>query len=147
MILVLHEHLATPALYQEFTVGAKNLQVTNIGVHLYRHGAPAGTVAVLVHPAGGGTPLVTSPSLSLASIGGPETYWHGYQRFSTPVMLKKNTTYRVSLSTASYSFSESAYIGWVDDRTWSKVSPLYSPGLYALDFELFTTDYPEKGTY
>ena len=152
MILVVHEKPTATALYQKFTVGAKDLQVVKVGIHLYRHGLPSGSLYIQILDAGG-TPIVTSSDprpvhTDLASA--TYTYWHGYYRFTIPCALKKNTTYQIALGSSGYAFSESAYYGWCGDHTWRKVAPLYSPAAGAnspMDFELFVTDYPEKGTY
>lgn len=103
-------------LYQDFSFKL-NKSVKAIRPNLYLHNSPSGTFTVSLKE---GATTLASKSYTMAQIESlagftANQYHHGYFTFEFDdyINLKNNKTYRIELSAAAYTFSESAYIGWI----------------------------------
>jgi hypothetical protein len=103
----------------------KILNLYAFRLHLYKQGNPSGSLFVRIKDAQGGT-IADSEPISISSISNAD-YFHGYVRFLISYPLKINTEYFISLKQSGYSFSESAFIGWVQDLGLQRVTATYSP--------------------
>ena len=144
MQLWVHELQATGYLYQQITVGTRDIQLYAIRPHIMKFAAPAGSLTMRILDTNGKI-IDSSETLAISSVlTGLGTWPHGYQRFLISTELKANTIYRIALvASAGYAFSESAYIGWANDYDFRRVTASYTPsfGPYAaLDTELWVNE-------
>lgn len=115
MSKILVEELKT-SLEQDFTANKKHV-LKSIRLWLYKHLSPSGNIYIEVIQ--GGQTIATSGNITSAYLEANTdatalNYSHGYIRFDftdTFVILKGNFTVR--LNSSGYSFSDSAYFGWV----------------------------------
>lgn len=136
MILQVHE-LQTE-LKQKFRATA-NIDLYAIRLHLYRHLLPAGNLFLELRTAAG-ILIKTSEVIAISAIPHTENYYHGYIRFLLSYPLRKDLEYYVALKSTGYSYSGSAFIGWVNDFDLKRVDSAYAPnaGISApLGFELW----------
>ena len=144
MILIVHELLTE--LSQDIATDYKVHQVVSVRPHLYRHGSPAGSVALEIRDAEGNT-VAASNTRSIDSIGSG-TYWHGYAEFQISAQLMKDTSYRLVLTASGYTFDESGYLGWCNGFDLGKYEAGYSPSQWfsaPLDFEVWSRAQVKKG--
>lgn len=124
-------------LYQDL-VATSNTDIHAVRLHLYKHNSPAGSLIVKLADTQGKV-FATSDTVSISSITG--TFFHGYVRFLVSYPIKKNTQFRVYLTSSGYTFGESAYIGWCNDFDLRKYTATYSPNQStraALDLEVWS---------
>ncbi len=134
------------SLYQTITVGSKPLQLAAIRPHLMRWLAPAGSLTVQIWD-GNRNLVETSPSMTIASLGSGN-YWHGYQRFYMNSFLRAGTVYRIAVVASGYTFSESAYFGWVNAYDLRKAPSTFTPNAGAnaeFDLELWESKEASMG--
>lgn len=134
------------SLSQTITVGTSNIQVSAIRPHLIRWLAPAGTLTVQIWDANGNL-VESSAAQSIASLG-IGNYWHGYQRFYLNSMLRAGGVYKIAVVSSGYTFSESAYFGWVNDFDLRKVPATFTPSAgaaAAFDLELWESKEASMG--
>ena len=81
-----------------------------IRLDLVKYANPAGSIKVTIKDEHDNT-VATSPLLAISTIS-EELYYHGFIRFDISAHLKANTSYKIVLSSQSYMFSDSNYIGW-----------------------------------
>lgn len=145
MKLIVHELLTS--LSQTITVGTEHLLVYGIRPHLYRHGAPTGTLTIQLQD-DSGKKIQDIETINISAIPAGN-YYHGYIRFQSNVPIKAYTTYTIALiAGGGYSFSESAYIGWCKDYDLKKVQTAWSPSIgcnAGLDLELWATLMHKRG--
>lgn len=111
-------------LFQEITP-EQNTQVEAIRINLIKFNNPAGNFTVEVHDSNGGLIGTSADSFSASSMS-PSSFFHGMIRFNINVQLKKNTPYRIVLKATGYTFSESAYIGWISGYDLEIYPPSYT---------------------
>ena len=137
MKLLIEELATSGSLFQEITVGDDNIFLTNVRLHLYKHGHPPGGVTCEIQDTNGRT-IKASAAVTVSAIDADITptssdFFHGLVRFTLDTPLKKNTNYRVALiAGGSYAFSEAAapttgYLGWCKDYDLRKIDTDYSP--------------------
>lgn len=134
MKLVMKELGLGPVTEQEITSPDSHSMLSAVRPHLYRHNFPLGSLKIALLDSNK-VFLQHSNSVNIADIDiddGPlgRAFFHGYVRFDIDYPLVANTNYWLRLDSTGYSFSESAYIGWVkDDPDHRKYDALYSPNL------------------
>ena len=112
--------------FQEITP-TNNTFVEAIRLNLYKHNAPAGTVAVQVQDTNGKV-IATSNSVTITDIS-VVAFFHGLVRFDVSASLKASVTYRMAVSTSGYTFADASYLGWVKDSHGRRIYDLgYSAG-------------------
>lgn len=109
MHLIVHE-LKSLSLKQKFTTPDRFVDVVHVRPHLYKHLSPSGNFKMQIQNDEGGK-ISESNTLTAANISS-SSYFHGYIRFDIKAHLRPNTEYYFALIGSSYTFSESAYIGW-----------------------------------
>lgn len=131
MKLVIKELDGSAAPLQKIATGDEDSFLHAIRPHLYRHNAPAGSVKIQLLNASQ-VLLKDSELISILNIdvdsgtlGLP--FFHGYVRFVMNYPLAKNTDYFLKLVGVGYTFSEAAYVGWVNDYDLRKVECSVSP--------------------
>lgn len=126
-------------LYQSITM-TKNVNLTNVRMHLLKHGAPAGSLKVQILDTNGFL-IEESNVVTIASItAATGAYFHGQVRFDISTPLMSGQTYRINLVGVGYTFSETDYIAVNNDLNFAKVTKDYIPTEsfdYALDMELW----------
>lgn len=101
----------------------RNVIVEAIRPHLYRHNFPTGNLKLQILTIAD-VLVAESEEIAIEDIGEMD-FFHGYVRFYINAYLKKDTQYKIRLtSTDGYVFDESAYCGWVNG---------YDLGKYQLD--------------
>ena len=126
MQLVLDELGNTAAyLQQKITVGSRDINVRYVRPHLYKHLAPAGSVAIEIRDASQ-VLIATSDSVTITDIDAAN-YFHGEVRFDVSARLLKNTSYYIRLVSSGYSYAANAFIGWCQDFDLRKVGVDYTP--------------------
>lgn len=117
-----------------------NLIVEAFRPHIYRHNSPTGSLRIKVND-NNGKLIKQSSAVTISSIG-TLAFFHGLVKFDINVGLQKDQSYRIELvGEGGYTFSESAYIGWVNDFDLRRVSASYSPNVdfnAALGMEIWT---------
>ena len=112
--LVIEELLDT--LYQDFTVKVNTI-VDSIRLNLYMHNSPSGTFTVNLKEDATTIATKAYTAAEIETLAGftANQYHHGYFtfEFDSHYPIKRNTTYRIELTSSGYSFSESAYIAWI----------------------------------
>ena len=140
MKLVVIELGASP-ISQKLNTGTKPVFVEAIRPHLYRHNFAAGTLQMLVYDSTGTTLVASSQTLNISALDSGFAYSHGYYTFNVNVGLAANTTYTFQLVGAGgYTFSESAYVGWVNGLDLGKYPATTTPTdafHYPLDIEVW----------
>jgi hypothetical protein len=111
---LLLDELRTTPLRQKLNC-TETVIVTAIRPHLYVHGSPAGTLRMDIYNAADSTLLASSNSLTITSLK-TLAYAHKYYRFDVSWGLVENTIYTIRLVGTGYTFSESAYVGWIKDN-------------------------------
>ena len=128
-------------LAQQLTTGTQPQFVEALRPHLYRHNFASGTLQMLVYDSAGSTLIASSQTLNISQLDGGFAYSHGYYTFNVNVGLAANTTYTFKLVGASgYTFSEAAYIGWVNGLDLGKYPATTTPSdafHYPLDIEVW----------
>jgi hypothetical protein len=120
-------HELRTSLYQEFTVTGRDREIYALRPHLAKYGSPAGTFYMEVQDSSGQV-IATSESFTASQILPDNgTYPHGYQRFLISCALKVGRVIRVALKASGYTFSESAYIGWLNDYDLRSNAISYTP--------------------
>lgn len=107
--------------------------VEAVRLHLYKHGAPAGSLFVEIRDEHGQM-IATSEVIPIESLS-ESLYFHGQIRFFISAYLRPSAVYQIVLCSTGYSFNESAYVGWCCDfdfNTYPKNSK------YAQDYEIWT---------
>lgn len=107
--------------------------VEAVRLHLYKHGAPGGSLFVEIRDEQSQL-IATSETISIGSIS-EMMYFHGQVRFNINVYLRPASIYQLVLKSSGYSFSEGAYVGWCldfDFNTYPKNSA------HAHDYEIWT---------
>ncbi len=130
MTLLLHE-LKNSELFQVIKP-EQNEFVKAIRLHLYKHNNPAGSLRVEVRDINN-KKVAVSDAVLIADI--PGQFYHGLITFNISVSLKSGTEYRVYLTNdESYSFSESAFVGWCNSydltsypATYTNNNSIYAP--------------------
>lgn len=119
---------------QEITIKDTNVNLTNVRLDLYRHNSPAGSLVVRVKDQND-RQIAESNSVTITSIGS-DSYFHGWVTFNVTAALRKEQSYRFTLDSSGYSFSEAAYVGWnkqwdrpVSDISYSAPNADYSSAL------------------
>lgn len=133
MKLVVHELITT--LSQQVTA-TKNFNLSNIRPHIYKHGSPSGSLQILIEDIN--NKLVASSNIIAISSLSTLAYAHKYYKFDVITPIKLGGIYKITLKGISYTFSESAYIGWCLDYDLRKYTATYSPNAgikSAFDFE------------
>ena len=127
MTLAVQELVAGVPLAQTLVTPPKNVFVEVLRPHLVRYGSPAGTLQMLVLDSTN-TQIAASNVLTISSLAPTFGYAHGYWEFDVNAGLKANQSYTFKLvSGGGYSFSESAYVGWVNGCDLGKYSPTTAP--------------------
>ena len=115
MTTLVVEELRT-TLYQEFSLKTKE-SIKAIRPYLYLHNSPAGTFTLTLKESGA---TIDSKSYTAAQIEAAagftaNQYHHAYINFEfdSHLTLKRDTTYRIELSSAGYTFGDAAYVGWI----------------------------------
>lgn len=115
MTTLVVEQLET-TLSQEFTVTSnRRAQLYAIRPYLYMHNTPLGTFSLELKR---GSDVLTTKTFTCSDIQSDlstaNDYAHIYKALllDSPVMIEKGT-YTLELSASGYSFSESAYLGWI----------------------------------
>ena len=103
-------------LSQDFTINLnRRYSIEGIRPYIYMHNAPAGTFTLSVKD---GVTTLASQTFDSAEIKSDlstaDNYAHVWKRlvFDNPFQLSLGT-YTLELSSAGYTFAESAYIGWI----------------------------------
>jgi hypothetical protein len=102
--------------HEQVFTATKRINVAAITPWIYKHLSPAGTFTMEITQ--GSTTWtstgVTSADIEANSDATPTNYFHGYYRFdfSGPIVINPGS-FTVRLNSSGYTFSESAYIGWV----------------------------------
>jgi hypothetical protein len=136
MKLIVSE-LKTELLYQA-VIPSKSIQIAVIRPHIYIHNAPSGYLFLQILDVNNQV-IVESNHVSIVTIN-PFGFYHGYIQFDINLYVKKNTQYRILLSSSGYTFNESAYVGWCNDYDLAKYSMDYVPvsNIYnPLDLEIW----------
>lgn len=111
----------------EFTI------VEAVRLHLYKHGAPGGSLFVEIRDEQSQL-IATSETILIGSIS-EMTFFHGQVRFYVSAYLRPESVYQLVLKSSGYSFSEGAYVGWCldfDFNTYQKNSN------HAHDYEIWS---------
>jgi hypothetical protein len=139
MRLVVHELLTGATDLQQIVTPDRNTIVEAIRPHLYRHNFASGSLKVQILD-GSDVLLAESAAVAISSID-TANYFHGYVRFDVTAYLAKDTPYKVRLVNAGgYTFSEAAYVGWVNGYDLGKYPPSTVPAndqYYPLDLEIW----------
>lgn len=143
MKLAVFELLNSDSMTQKFTVGDSPIVVNCFRLHLYKHLAPAGTLYVKLEDANGNL-IKLSSAVTISSISSAN-YFHGFVKFDCPVSLMANTSYYLELTASGYSYSGSAFIGWVQAGALANHSDSYSGA--ALNFEIWAEKGLQKGVF
>jgi hypothetical protein len=118
---------------------SRNTIVVAIRPHLYRHNFASGGLKLQILDESD-TLVSESGEIQIEDIGTSD-FFHGYVRFYINAYLERDTKYTVKmLPTGSYSFDESAYIGWANSFDLAKYSPTTLPfnvAEYPLDLEIW----------
>ena len=126
----------------------RDLTVTAIRPHLYKHNAPSGNLKLQILDSTATTVIAESEEILITDISAAN-YFHGYVRFYIDARLAKGTDYVCRLlSTGGYSFSESDYIGLCLDYDLAKYAKSYTPGNNyetAYDLEIWEKKDVRKG--
>lgn len=121
MILLVEELVTELAQGVKSTSGVRN--VRHVRPHLFRKGAPAGTLKVEIRDSSGGL-IATSPTVAISAIG-TLTYAHGYVKFDVTAQLAPGVTYQIALVPGGgYTFAESDWIGWCNGYDLGKYPPI-----------------------
>lgn len=137
MKLIVNE-LKSGLLYQELTP-TKNTIVSAIRPHLYIQNIPTGSLKIQILDQNNEL-IAESETIAISSITS-SSYYHGYVRFYIDFYMQANVTYRIRLVGSSYSFSESAYVGWCNSFDLAKYPLNYTPSNstnYPLDLEIWS---------
>jgi hypothetical protein len=132
------QELMSSAIEQDFTP-SNNTIVEAIRPHIYRHNMPSGSLQLAIYDSSN-TLIATSDTVSISAIG-ILAFYHGYIRFDINAYLQEGQLYKMKLSSSGgYSFSESAYCGWVNGLDLGKYPPSSVPAdswHYPLDYEIW----------
>lgn len=135
MKLVVHE--LKPSVFQ-VVKPTKTYAVEHIRPHIYKHGAPTGSVRVVIQDSDGLT-VATSNEIVSGDLGG--AYFHGYVRFDIKVHLRADQQYRVLIEHVGFtSFDEANFFGVCTDFDLRKYDFIYlapSNLLAPLDIEFW----------
>lgn len=117
-------------LTQEVTLNLTPRQhLAAVRPHLYVHNNPAGTFTFAVLNAADA--VLTSDTFTSADVytalGTSDDYAHAYFTISFEYRHLPPGTYKLRLSSSGYTFSESAYLGWVRDHEDLIVPLDYTP--------------------
>jgi hypothetical protein len=132
-----HELLTSGEIKQHIVTGDDNILLTNIQLHLYKHGHPPGGMSCEVQDSNQNT-ILASSDVTIAAIDADISsadFFHGLVRFDLTYPLRSNSTYYVSLkANGSYAFNETAsgstgYVGWVAGSDWNYTSNDYEPSI------------------
>lgn len=125
MKLVVFELLDSSTLEQSMRA-TRNVNVRAIRPHIYRHNFPSGTLRIQIFNSDDEM-VAESETIEIEDIA-LDDFFHGYVRFYVDAFLKKGEEYRfVLVGDDGYSFSESAYCGWVSGYDLAKYSPVTPP--------------------
>jgi hypothetical protein len=136
MKLVVQELNASPI--TQVITPSRHVLIEAIRPHIYRHNLPAGTVKLQIHD-DAAVLVAESEAITITNIG-TLAFFHGYQRFYIDAWLAKDQDYTLSLVGTGYSFSESAYVGWVNGHDLAKYPLVGTPAShlqYPYDFEIW----------
>ncbi len=137
MKLIVHELEASPL--NQVIVPSRYTIVEAVRPHLVLYNNPTGTLTLSILD---DTALViaTSAVVNIADIA-TLAYFHGYVKFDINAYLAKDREYTLRLSgSGGYSFSESAYVGWVNGHDLAKYPTITVPAghfHYPLDYEVW----------
>lgn len=137
MKLVVSELLTS--LKQSIEVGSKNEQIYALRPWLLKVGSPMGSLKMEIIDSRDRI-VASSDSVTIASISSAAAA-HGHVRFLVAASLKAGTSYWARLQPTGYSFSESAWIGWVRGFDQRALPLGYNPVDdfdYPLDLEIWT---------
>jgi hypothetical protein len=141
MKLIVHELKA--AGLSQTVVAPRNMILSAIRPHIYRHNLPTGTLAIEVRDALN-TLIATSESITISTIG-TKAFFHGYVRFLVDAYLKKGQSYSLKLVGTGYSFSEPAYVGWCNGYDLGKYDSTTVPAdIYQSPLDLEIWERTEK---
>ncbi len=139
MILQVHE-LQTEL--KQKIKATQHVDMYAVRLHLYRHNSPAGQLFVELRNANNKL-VKTSEVINISSIPVTQAYFHGYIRFLISNSLKEDSQYYIALKSTGYTYSPSAFIGWVNDFDLRRVRSNYAPnaGINApLGIELWSNE-------
>jgi len=108
-------------LSQQVRIANRDMQLEAIRPHLYVENTPAGSLFMEVQDANNKT-IATSNVVSIGSIDGGATYFHGYIRFDIKVGLRQSALYNVALKHTGYTYNASSFVGWCNDFDLKKVT-------------------------
>lgn len=118
MTTLVVEELQT-TLSQEFTISrSKRYHISGLKMYLVMYNAPSGTFTATIKS---GATTIASKSFTSGDIQSDlstsDSYAHVWKAlvFDNNVILDKGT-YTLELSSSGYTFSESAYMGWVKEH-------------------------------
>jgi hypothetical protein len=141
--LIIHELITS--LSQEYTTKHEVCNLLYVRPHLYRKGAPAGSVALQIQDQTGEVVAVSNTRV-IADIGAG-TYWHGVARFEITASLAPLTTYRFALVPTGYVHSPSAYLAWCNGFALGRYDTELEGFDAPLDLENWTRQQIRKGVY
>ena len=119
-------------LSQDFTVN-KRINLVHIYPKLYFHNDPAGTFTIAIKE--GLTTLssntFTSDSMKADAALNDNEYHTGFFQvtLTDAVVLNTEITYTIELSSSSYTFSESAFLGW--EKEWDDYTNTFTTSIIA----------------
>jgi len=117
----------------------KDVQLEAIRPHLYVEDNPSGSLFIEVQDNNNKT-IATSNAVTVSSITGGSTYFHGYVRFDILIGLRESVAYNVALKSTGYTYSPTSFVGWANDFDLRKaIASVPSPvGVSSpLDMELW----------
>lgn len=115
------------AIKQKITVGANPIYVYAVTPHIFKWLNPAGSLYVRLEDSSQ-TTITTSSAVTIQSItDATGNYFHGRVRFYLNAILAANTSYYISLISSGYTFSEAAWVGFVNDYDLQIVDRNYTP--------------------
>ena len=117
--LLLHELREGETLTQTFTTNER-IAMAGIRLYLYKHLSPVGnfTLTIKYNTTELASATVTSAIMEANDSNITATnYYHGFIRFDldSNVILDENIIYTLELSGSGYTYSDSAFIGWVKE--------------------------------
>ena len=131
----LYNPVRSTALKQRITL-SRDANLVFIRPHILRSGTPSGNVKVQLFDQSG--QLIRESAEVVISTIGTLSNAHGYVRFSTPFVLRKDLSYEIGIIGASgYTYSDTAHIGFIRANNDFRKVTNDVPGSLEFDIELW----------